>query len=184
MATGEHNKRATPCAARAARAAALAAAWLSACATLLSGCVAEPSDDTGWVALDRTTFACTVEPVLERECSMPACHGAPSRRMTVLAPGRMRLAGELAKAIAAQSTNDREAGLNPALTEVEIDANFASARAMLLPDAAEASPLLNKPLSIQAGGVYHAPAGSVFATKQSPGYVALLNWAKGEAVCP
>lgn len=183
MAARDQSNRAAHRARRARRAVP---ALLLALAGLgpLPGCVAEPNEDTGWVLLDRSTFACTVEPVLEHECSMPACHGAPSRRMQVLAPGRMRLAGELAKAIAAQSADERLAGLHPALTEVEIDANFASARAMLLPGAPESSPLLDKPLAIDAGGVYHAPAGSVFASKQSPGYVALLNWASGKAVCP
>ncbi len=184
MAENEHrqaNARGVWRRLRGARVAALGAPLV---AMALAGCVAEASEDMGWVAVDRVTFACTVEPVLERECSMPACHGAPNRRMTVLAPGRMRLAGELAKAIAAQSADDREAGLHPALTEVEIDANFASARAMLLPGDPARSPLLDKPLAVDAGGVYHAPAGNVFASTQSPGYVALLAWASATAVCP
>jgi hypothetical protein len=153
-------------------------------ALALPGCVAESNDARDWALVSRDSFVCTVEPVLERECSMPACHGAPSRRMRVLSPGRMRLAGQLAIAIASQSQDDREAGLHPALTSVEIDENFAAARAMLLPGDAEGSPLLDKPLAIAAGGGYHAPAGDVFATKQSAGYLALRAWAQGKEGCP
>ncbi len=152
--------------------------------SLLAACVAEPNETVGWAALDRSSFACEVEPVLEAQCSMPACHGAATRRMPVLAPGRMRLAGELAAAIAAQPTEEREAGTHPRLTEVEIDANFSAARAMVLPEAGEASPLLDKPLAVAAGGVYHAPDGDVFADRDDAGYAALLRWVRGEAVCP
>ncbi|MEY3015242.1 MAG: hypothetical protein RIT45_3977 [Pseudomonadota bacterium] len=166
------------------RSASLRLGWFALALPWLAGCVADPNETVGWAALDRAGFACEVEPVLETHCSMPACHGAASRRMPVLAPGRMRLAGELAAAIAAQPASEREAGTHPRLTEVEIDANFAAARAMVLPEAGEASPLLDKPLSVAAGGGYHAPDGDVFAAREDAGYAALLRWVRGEAVCP
>lgn len=150
----------------------------------LGGCVAEANDELGWVALDRASFGCEVEPVLERECSMPACHGASGRRFPVLAPGRMRLAGELAIAIAAQPASERDAGTHPRLTEHEVDANFAAARAMAMGATPEATPLLDKPLAVAAGGGYHAPQGDVFASRDAAGYQALLRWLRGEATCP
>lgn len=148
-----------------------------------AGCVAAPSDEVGWAALDRTSFACEVEPVLERECSMPACHGMPERRMPVLAPGRMRLHGELLAARAAQPLEEREAGLHPRLTKHEIDANFAAARAMVDALGDGRAPLLDKPLALAAGGTYHAPAGEVFASREAPGFQALRRWVRGEATC-
>lgn len=150
----------------------------------LSACVAEPNEVVGWQTMDRQSFACEVEPVLERECSMPACHGAPGRRMPVYAPGRMRIYGELVAALAAQTAEDRDAGHHPKLTEHEIDANFAAARAMVLAVGDASTPLLDKPLAVAAGGGYHAPDGDVFASRDDAGYQALLRWVNGEATCP
>jgi hypothetical protein len=147
-------------------------------AAQLAGCVAEPQAEAQWAAVQLDSFVCLVEPVLERECSMPACHGSPARRMPVLAAGRMRIAGELLKAMAAQSPVEREDGMHPALTALEIEANFTAARAMIEPSNVATSPLLDRPLAVGAGGIFH------FAN--AAGYQALLRWAQGAGVeaCP
>lgn len=130
--------------------------------------------------VDRMAFECAVEPVLVRECSMPACHGNPARRLQVLAPGRMRLAAELAKALAQQPAADHAAGHHPALTPVEIDENFAQARSMIVSgQPAQDCPLLDRPLAVAAGGIYHAEGGDIFPSTSSAGYQALRKWIEG-----
>lgn len=107
--------------------------------------------------------------------------------MQVLAPGRMRLTPEYQKALAAQSADDRAAGYAPPLTETETEYNFYQALGMVNRHGPIAeSPLLNRPLAVAAGGIYHAEAGDVFATATAPGYVALLRWASGAGteLCP
>jgi hypothetical protein len=103
--------------------------------------------------------------------------------MRVLAPGRMRLSGELAKAHAGQTEADREAAHHPALTQAETEYNLVQARGMIGHQGSLSdSPLLNRPLAVAAGGIYHAPAGDVFPNVADPGYVALLRWAQGASV--
>jgi len=92
----------------------------------------------------------------------------------------MRLPAELAKALAAQAEEDLEAGYHPALTEAEVDFNFVQARAMIVPgEPIAACALLNRPLAVGAGGLYHAPDGDVFASADEPEYVALAGWVQG-----
>lgn len=135
----------------------------------------------------RSSFECAVQPVLVQHCSMPACHGNPSRKLQVLAPGRMRLAGELAQAQATQAPEDHAAGYHPPLTWAETDFNFHQARSMVLQgQAPDDCALLNRPLAVSAGGLYHAPGGDVFSSVDDPGYQALRRWLAGAGpeICP
>ncbi len=130
--------------------------------------------------VDRVAFECAVQPVLARECSMPACHGNPARRLRVLAPGRMRLAAELTKAFAQQPPSDHAAGYHPALTSVEVDENFAQARSMIVTgQPVQDCPLLDRPLAVAAGGIYHAEGGDIFPSTSSADYLTLRKWIEG-----
>ena len=152
----------------------------------LSGCV-DANTPEPWPIVSPERFACTVQPVLTAQCSAPACHGNPKRRMQVLAPGRMRMIGELQRALLQQSAEDREAGLHPPLTKAELDFNLIQARGMIRGREGEGwtdIPLLAFPLAVGAGGVYHAPNGDVFASEQDPGFIALSQWAAGLKGCP
>ena len=134
--------------------------------------------------LDFSAFTCMVEPVLAAECSFPACHGSPDRPFKTLAPGRMRLSDEYILARKLLSAEDLEDGIHPPLTEAEQRFNFAQARAFTS-DSAEESPLLFKPLFVDAGGRYHAPNADVFPTRESHGYLAIKQWMEGQAgFCP
>jgi hypothetical protein len=145
----------------------------------LAGCATE-NEPRQWAKVDRQAFECAVQPIFDRECSMPACHGNPLRRLRVLAPGRMRMPAELSKALAAQSHESREAGDHPALTAVELDFNFAQARSMIAPGQAVADcPLLNRPLAVAAGGMYHAEGGDIFANSADADYLTLEAWVTG-----
>lgn len=105
--------------------------------------------------------------------------------MQVLAPGRMRMIGELIRASEAQSTADRDAGLHPPLTKAERDFNLIQARGMVRSNAGWPDPpLLSYPLAIGAGGIYHAPNADVFMSRQDPDYVILAQWAAGLGGCP
>lgn len=137
--------------------------------------------------LSRAAFACAIQPILARECSMPACHGNPKRRLQVLAAGRMRLAGEVAKARAMQTAADREAGYYPPLTELEISYNFAQARSMVVAGQPTAEcPLLNRPLAVASGGMYHVQGGDIFSSPADAGYLILQAWVQGagKELCP
>ncbi len=150
----------------------------------LSGCV-DANTPEPWPPLSAERFACKVQPILARQCASPACHGNPARRMQVLAPGRMRMIGELIRASEAQSTADRDAGLHPPLTKAERDFNLIQARGMVRSNAGWPDPpLLSYPLAIGAGGIYHAPNADVFMSRQDPDYVILAQWAAGLGGCP
>jgi hypothetical protein len=158
---------------------ALKLGLLAALVALACACAVDnPPQD--WAPVQRASFECAVQPIFARECSMPDCHGNSARRLQILAPGRMRLAAELTKALAAQPAEEREAGHHPLLTPAEIDFNFAQARSMVIPgQAPEDSALLNRPLAVAAGGMYHVEAGDVFASALDLDYVTLQVWIEG-----
>ena len=96
----------------------------------------------------------------------------------------MRLLDEYALARKLLSAEDLEDGIHPPLTEAERRFNYAQARAFTTEPVGE-SPLLFKPLFVDAGGRYHAPNADVFPTRQSDGYRAIEDWMRGRAgVCP
>lgn len=158
---------------------ALKLGLLAALLALACGCAVDnPPQD--WAPVQRVSFECAVQPIFARECSMPDCHGNSARRLQILAPGRMRLAAELAKALAAQPAEEREAGHHPVLTPAEIDFNFAQARSMVIPgQAPQDCALLNRPLAVAAGGMYHVEAGDIFASALDLDYVTLQVWIEG-----
>ena len=159
---------------------------LAALAAVASGCAVD-SPSVGHAAVDLAYFTCAVQPVLMAECATPACHGNTARRMEILAPGRMRLADEYATVRATLTEDDIEFGIQPPLTLAETEFNFIQARGMVDTDGGvAASPLINRPLAIGAGGRYHAPNGDIFVSRQDPGFVVLSRWIQGAsgADCP
>lgn len=128
-------------------------------------------------------FVCDVQPVLARECAFPACHGNTSRRLRVLAPGRMRLAEDYAAARSHMTLEDIEAGIQPPLTPNEVRFNFDQAVAVSS-DPTERQ-MLTRPLSRAAGGTTHASAigGDVFDSPDAAGYRAIERWLDGEDTC-
>jgi hypothetical protein len=132
-------------------------------------------------------FTCAVQPVLDRECAFPGCHGNPDRGLPLLSPSRMRLTEERARARATLDLADIEAGYHPPLTEVELTFNYQACGAFVARGAAAGdSALLSRPLAVGAGGRYHAPQGDVFAATDAPGYQTLARWIAGanDGDCP
>lgn len=138
-------------------------------------------------ALDFGFFVCAVQPILDRECATPACHGNPARGLQVLSSSRMRIAGEYQRARADLGAEEIELGMHPALTDVELSFNYEQCRAFALPrGAGGTSQLLSRPLAVAAGGVYHDERGDIFASADDPSYRTLERWllgATGES-CP
>ncbi|MCB9787721.1 MAG: hypothetical protein H6744_13645 [Deltaproteobacteria bacterium] len=161
-------------------------AALAAVALFCAGCGLD-NPDVSPPAVDEQYFRCAVEPVLVRECSSPACHGYSERRLHILAPGRMRLAGEYAKARQLITVEDVDEGIQPPLTGNEERFNFLQARGFARGPVDE-SQLLSRPLAVAAGGTVHVArlGGDVFETTGDPGYLAIRAWLNGADVrdCP
>ena len=69
-------------------------AWLVATFATLSACSVEQQQSVPQppAQLDETVFACTVEPILARQCSYNACHGQANSPLRVYSPGKLRAA--------------------------------------------------------------------------------------------
>jgi hypothetical protein len=118
---------------------------------------------------DAAMFQAEVYPVLMRDCSFNACHGAAARFFQVFGPGRTRLDPRL----------DQGAPLEP----LELQVSYERARSMLVSNGAvTTSLLLVKPLAEHAGGVGHGGVDdlrrNVYESALDPGYVTLLKWAQ------
>lgn len=127
------------------------------------------SDSSGEFAIttpDYATFQREVMPVLARDCSFHACHGARQRFFQVLGPGRPRLSA---------LTLDSDP-----LTPDELRFNYERARSMIDRDDPARSPLFLKPLEPVAGGAGHEGVDlfgrNVYPNKLDPSYLVLQNW--------
>lgn len=124
----------------------------------LLGCGPEPGAAT-LPPLDTAVFEARVEPVLERRCANPSCHGNDRRPLRVYAPERFR------------ADPARRHRAEP-LTFSEVRANEASARAFALGVAtARESLLVAKPL-----GLAGHQGGAVFETGDDAECEALVAW--------
>jgi hypothetical protein len=143
----------------------------SPCLALFLGCLgagcASVEDDLGPPLRDRATFDATVWPVLVRDCGFSECHGSTERFFRVVGPGHARLdpAMELAEPV----------------TEAELQFSYDRARSMLDPGDPAQSPLLRKPLDVDAGGDRHEGTDSfgidVYRSVDDPNFRVLLSWA-------
>jgi len=132
---------------------------------LLLGCVEGP----GWYEetppASYSVFRRDVQPILERRCANPSCHGRPERALELFAPGQHRL----------DPATLHAAG---AIGEEELRLNYWRASCFLLEGRApERSIILTKPLAPQAGGSAHG-GGAQFEDPAEPEYRALLEWAR------
>lgn len=129
------------------------------------GC-ADPSGQFAITQPDYAVFAAQVMPVLARDCSFHACHGARQRFFQVLGPGRPRLS---------PLTPDADP-----LTPEELQFNYERARSMIDRDDPTRSPLFLKPLEPVAGGAGHEGTDlfgrNVYQDKLDPAYLVLQNW--------
>ena len=104
------------------------------------------------VILDYDTFVAEIEPILQdRGCSNSACHGDQGS-------GELLLSG----------------GDAP-------EADFLAVRGHVTPWDPTGSPLLRKPLAVDAGGVVHG-GGDIFASTSDADYQLLLGWVTPETM--
>jgi hypothetical protein len=139
-------------------------------------------------ALDLDYYQCKVEPIVDRGCSMLACHGTaaadPSRAYRVFARGRRRNTQTVGPMCLENAPVDLD-GMGTATvmchgwtahTSEEWQANYDSARALMLgvadPDQCQ---LLAQPL---AGGYAHTGV-KIWSTKQDPDYQTIRSWLAG-----
>jgi hypothetical protein len=142
-------------------------------ATLACGLSGVGCDDPqqGWepAGLDRS-FS-DVYPVLIRDCGFHACHGDQERFFRVYGPGRARL-------------DDRLRAYEQ-VTGEELSISFSIALSMIDTEHPERSPLLVKPLALEAGGAAHGGIDdfgrNVYRTKEDEGYKALERFVLGIA---
>jgi hypothetical protein len=130
------------------------------------GCTA-PVQPVEPPALDLCVFRRDVYPILGRDCSFAACHGAPERFFRVYSAGRSRL----------------DVLVGPS-SDAEIEATFERARSMLASsDTPEDSLFLRKPLELSAGGAAHAGRDrfgrNIFASRDDPSWMLMAAWANG-----
>jgi hypothetical protein len=127
-------------------------------ATTLLGCGPVEQEYRDAAVPDEAAFAAEVEPVLERLCANPSCHGRPERPLSVYAPRRFR-------------ADPARLFLDEPLTSDEIFANYRSASGFAQGIAApDDSLLLRKPL----GRAYHAAGTVLFDT--DPEARAIRDW--------
>jgi hypothetical protein len=147
-------------------------AWLVASAAVsLCGCTAlnDTPDPSAIVGLDETTFRCTVEPILIRDCSYTACHGNAGFALRVYSVGKLR-------ASTPATLDDQVAPL----TTDERHANYQSAVAFTYGNVTPAENwLIRKPLPASAGGFEHV-GGAIFDGVDDPRVVAITDWLNGK----
>jgi hypothetical protein len=136
---------------------------------LCSGCANEANVSAEPPLPDRAVFDATVYPMLMRDCGFSECHGGEHRFFQVFGPGRNRLAGHPS---------------DPDLGPRERQLTYDRTRSMLVAAGGGTifeSPLLTKPLEIQAGGASHEGVDrfgrNLFQTVADARYVMLWQWA-------
>jgi hypothetical protein len=139
----------------------------------LAACVNDASVSNEPPAPDRALFDTAIYPLLLRDCGFSECHGAEHRFFQVFGPGRARLEGHAS---------------DPDLAPRERQLTYDRARSMLVATgggSVQQSPLLTKPLELNAGGASHRGVDhfgrNVYQVVSDPRYVALWQWALSRA---
>jgi len=132
------------------------------------GC-ASVDPEAGLATPDRAVFDTEVWPILVRDCGFNECHGGAPRFFRVVGPGHERL--------------DPATKLTALVTEAELQLSYDRARSMLDSDEPSQSPLLRKPLSVEAGGSGHEGTDSfgrnVYRSAEDPSFQTLVRWVQG-----
>ncbi len=148
------------------RAAALALRAL-ALALALAACAVEPGPPRGLPEGDLGVFAAEAQPVLDRHCADPGCHGRPERPFAIYSPGRHR-------------ADPERRFLAEPLSEAELAANARTVAAFALEPLLAGAPVddclvLRKPLALGAGGCGHE-GGASFRGTDDRDYRALRSF--------
>ncbi len=120
---------------------------------------------------DINYFRCNVQPVIAARCAFMECHGTPDRGMPIYAEQRYRLD---------VTWDDYQLPLK----EDELAVNFRVVRGFFARNGEQQDLLSEKPLDVQAGGLYHLgneprSTEDVFMTRDDAGYVLLRKFIEG-----
>lgn len=143
--------------------------WIALAVPVLGACEAPP--DQGFAFPDRafSDFQ-LLQPVLMRDCGFQTCHGSEERMFRIYGAGRARL--------------DDDTRAYAEVTGDEVLLSFDLTLSMIDPDHPERSPLLRKPLAIEAGGAPHDGVDefgrNVYRTVDDEGYRAIRKFVLGE----
>jgi hypothetical protein len=139
----------------------------------LAGC-SEPLQPAKIADRGLNDFTVFVMPILIRDCGFQACHGSQERFFRVYGPGRTRY-------------NPSTPALDE-LTGNERDYTRQLALGMIDPEDPARSPLLRKPLAVEAGGSGHEGVDkygrNVYRTPDDEGYLQIAQWVFAEPVTP
>lgn len=114
--------------------------------------------------LDRAAFERDIEPIVERQCADPTCHGRPERPLSLYAPLRWR-------------ADASRTHLPELLTADEVTHNWTAAcLCASYPTRGEESLFAKKPLA--GAGLYHG-GGAQWDGPTDPSYRAVLAWIRG-----
>ena len=138
----------------------------------LNGC-AEPLQPVKIADRSLNDFTAFVIPVLLRDCGFQACHGSQERFFRVYGPGRTR-----------HDPSTPEVGPEAGLTGFERDYSYQLALGMIDREDPARSPLLRKPLAVEAGGSGHEGVDkygrNVYRTPDDEGYLQIAQWVFSE----
>ena len=136
---------------------------LSALTGSLSACVESPGQREMVLFDDFDGFVTRVQPILDRSCANPSCHGNVERPLEIFSVHQHRIQAD-------------EIFMDTPLSERELWRNFERVCSFLVDfdDPAECA-LLEKPLAIEAGGGAHV-GGTQFFDESNQDYQELLSW--------
>lgn len=130
----------------------------------LGACAVDPPAPVPMPDGDLAVFAAEAQPVLDRACADPGCHGNAERPLALYSPGRRR-------------ADPVRTFLDEPLDDAELLANARAVAAFALDPMLDGAPLdeclvLRKPLAVAAGGAGHE-GGAVFDGRDDDGYLGL-----------
>ena len=117
---------------------------------------------------DLVYFEARVEPELEERCGSSGCHGRPDRPFSIFTPGQHR-------------ADPERRWLDEPLTTAEVRENARRTAAFGLGDDPEQTLIVQKPLTVDDGGLWHG-GGDVFFTRDDEGCIALVAWLRGRTL--
>ncbi len=150
-------------------------------AQVAAGCSVSNSPVTAPASqLDETVFACSVEPILARQCSYNACHGQDLTALRVYTPGKLR----------AMPPGGTSTPMIAALTQGENDGNFHVRGGVRMHGITSVDRQLPSLREATAGERWRVRAGQGVRGSGSgsgdPQYVAIQTWplSGNGAACP
>ena len=128
-----------------------------------------PTEDTVPLTVgDLAFFEARVQPQLEDRCGSSGCHGRADRPFSIYVPGQYR-------------ADPARTYLDERLTPREVVENARRTAAFGIGEPPEESLIVQKPLSMDEGGLYHG-GGDIFSTRDDVGCLDLVAWLEARSI--